>query len=54
MSDGGKGSGRRPTQVNQKEFSNNWEMIFGKKDKQKENTNNHQNNDNKTNVNKSN
>jgi hypothetical protein len=31
MSDGGKGSSPRPYSVDQKTFSNNWDMIFGKK-----------------------
>jgi hypothetical protein len=30
----GKGSGRRPAQVNEKAFSDNWDSIFGKGDKQ--------------------
>jgi hypothetical protein len=31
MSDGGKGSSPRPYSVDQKTFSSNWDMIFGKK-----------------------
>jgi hypothetical protein len=30
---GGKGSGRRPTYVSQQEMADNWERIFGKKDR---------------------
>ena len=33
MSDGGKGSGRRPLSVDAKTFENNWDAIFGKKEK---------------------
>ena len=33
MSDGGKGSKPRPFSVSQDEFANNFEKIFGKKDK---------------------
>jgi hypothetical protein len=36
MSDGGKGSAPRPYSVDQKTFSNNWDNIFGKKDKRTE------------------
>lgn len=32
MSDGGKGSSPRPYSVSQKEFTDNWERIFGKKE----------------------
>lgn len=32
MSDGGKGSTPRPFNVPRKEFENNWDRIFGKKD----------------------
>ena len=32
MSDGGKGSSPRPFSVDQKTFSENWDMIFGKKE----------------------
>lgn len=28
----GKGSGRRPAQVNEQAFSDSWDSIFGKKD----------------------
>ena len=31
MSDGGKGSVRRPKQITQEEADNNWERVFGKK-----------------------
>lgn len=31
MSDGGKGSGRRPLSVPSEEFADKWEQIFGKK-----------------------
>jgi hypothetical protein len=31
MSDGGKGSSSRPLSVNHAQFSNNWDLIFGKK-----------------------
>lgn len=31
MSDGGKGSAMRPTQVSKENFSNNWDTIFTKK-----------------------
>ena len=31
MSDGGKGSAKRPTQVSKETFSRNWDAIFGKK-----------------------
>lgn len=33
MSDGGKGSSPRPYSVNQDQFANNWDAIFGKKTK---------------------
>ena len=33
MSDGGKGSAPRPFSVDQETFKNNWEAIFGKKEK---------------------
>ena len=33
MGDGGKGSKARPFSVSQEEFANNFENIFGKKDK---------------------
>ena len=33
MSDGGKGSSPRPYSVSHKEFADNWEQIFGKKNK---------------------
>jgi len=33
MSDGGKGSSRRPLSVDSKTFENNWDAIFGKKEK---------------------
>ncbi len=33
MSDGGKGSSRRPTFVDEKTLSDNWDKIFGKKNK---------------------
>ena len=33
MGDGGKGSSPRPYSVSQEEFANNWEQIFGKKNK---------------------
>jgi hypothetical protein len=33
MGDGGKGSKARPFSVSQDEFANNFEKIFGKKDK---------------------
>ena len=36
MGDGGKGSKPRPYSVDQKTFDNNWERIFGKKDKPEE------------------
>ena len=36
MSDGGKGSAPRPFSVDQKTYENNWEAIFGKKDKKDE------------------
>jgi hypothetical protein len=32
MSDGGKGSSPRPFSVNQKTFSDNWDLIFKKKE----------------------
>lgn len=32
MSDGGKGSAPRPFSVPRKEFENNWDKIFGKKE----------------------
>ena len=32
MSDGGKGSGRRPLQVPTDQFNDNWDAIFGKKE----------------------
>ena len=31
-SSGGKGSGRRPSQVSREEVDNNWDRIFGKKE----------------------
>lgn len=31
MSDGGKGSARRPCMVDQKTLDDNWALIFGKK-----------------------
>lgn len=31
MSDGGKGSGRRPAAVSKEVVDNNWDNIFGKK-----------------------
>jgi hypothetical protein len=34
MPDGGKGSRPRPYSVDQKTFDNNWDAIFGKKEKQ--------------------
>jgi len=33
---GGKGSGRRPLSVSQEEFNRNFDKIFGKKEKPKE------------------
>ncbi len=36
MSHGGKGDSPRPYSVDQKTFSNNWDAIFGKKQKQEE------------------
>ena len=33
MSDGGKGSSPRPYSINQEQFDNNWDTIFGKKKK---------------------
>lgn len=33
MGDGGKGSSPRPYSVSQEQFANNWDAIFGKKDK---------------------
>ena len=35
MSDGGKGSNRRLTQISEEQFAKNWDLIFGTK-----NTNN--------------
>lgn len=35
MSDGGKGSSPRPYSVPKEQFDNNWEAIFGKKEKKK-------------------
>ncbi len=35
MGDGGKGSRQRPAQVDKETLDRNWEMIFGKKDKKK-------------------
>lgn len=32
MSDGGKGSTPRPYSVSKKQFDDNWDAIFGKKD----------------------
>lgn len=29
----GKGSAQRPSQISQKQFNDNWDQIFGKKDK---------------------
>lgn len=40
MSDGGKGSKPRPFSVPNEVFDNNWDLIFGKKDKKKEDGNN--------------
>lgn len=37
MSDGGKGSRQRPLSVDPKTFENNWDLIFGKKNKDKSN-----------------
>ena len=34
MSNGGKGSGRRPLSVPSEEFDDKWEQIFGKKKQQ--------------------
>lgn len=36
MSDGGKGSGRRPLQVPKDQFDDNWDAIFGKKERKPE------------------
>lgn len=36
MSDGGKGSNPRPYSVDQKTFGDNWDAIFGKKNKKPE------------------
>ena len=33
MGDGGKGSSPRPYSVDKETFSNNWDTIFGKKEK---------------------
>lgn len=33
MSDGGKGSKPRPYSVSEDQFAQNWDTIFGKKDK---------------------
>lgn len=33
MSDGGKGSKRRPSQISEEEEKKRWDAIFGKKDK---------------------
>ena len=33
---GGKGSAQRPSQVDSKKFSDNWDLIFGKKKDDKE------------------
>jgi hypothetical protein len=33
MGDGGKGSSPRPYSVDKETFSNNWDAIFGKKEK---------------------
>lgn len=35
---GGKGSGRRPSQVSEEELNNNWNRIFGKKTKEDSST----------------
>ena len=39
MSDGGKGSGRRPREVSDQQFTENWERIFGKKKDEKSDEN---------------
>ena len=36
MSDGGKGSNPRPFSVPKEQFDNNWNAIFGKKDKKED------------------
>lgn len=36
MSDGGKGSKPRPFSVDQKTFDSNWDMIFKKKQQEKD------------------
>lgn len=36
MSDGGKGSRPRPYSVDRKTYENNWEAIFGDKQKKQE------------------
>lgn len=36
MSDGGKGSSPRPYSVSQEQFADNWEAIFGKDKKSKQ------------------
>lgn len=33
MGDGGKGSSPRPFSVSQEQFANNWERIFGSKER---------------------
>ena len=33
MSDGGKGSSPRPYSISHEKFADNWEQIFGKKNK---------------------
>lgn len=30
MSDGGKGSAKRPSQITKEQFASNWDQIFGK------------------------
>lgn len=32
-SEAGKGSGRRPSEVSMEQFDNNWDRIFGKKER---------------------
>lgn len=39
MGDGGKGSQQRPTQVPRKQFEDNWDKIFNKKEKGDSNAN---------------
>lgn len=31
MGDGGKGSSRRPSEISEEQFMQNWELVFGKK-----------------------